>query len=84
MVAAPFLTDNERSAYVTLLKTSSDPVLSRVNGVSEITIPKPNSPSPPTEGDQGKSDPVDAWRVVAKENGQIILLKPGEVDEQAK
>ena len=33
---------------------------------------------------QGKSEPVDAWRVVAKENGQIILLKPGEVDEQAK
>lgn len=57
IVAAPFLTDSERSAYVTLLKTSSDPVLSRVKGVSEITISKQTDP-PPTEGGQGKSEPV--------------------------
>ena len=33
---------------------------------------------------QEKSEPIDAWSVIAKDNGQIILLKPGEVDEQAK
>ncbi len=32
---------------------------------------------------QNLSADEDAWRVVAKENGDIILLAPGESDEQA-
>ena len=39
LVAAPFATDAERAAYVTVLKTSDDPVLSEVRGVSEVDIP---------------------------------------------
>jgi len=62
LVAAPFLTDEERSVYVMLLKSSSDPVLSQVKGVSEITVPsKPNPTSPPEtpkDGGQEKTDPV--------------------------
>ena len=32
---------------------------------------------------QNLSAEQDAWHVVAKENGQIIILAPGESDEEA-
>ncbi|MCG9576007.1 type II secretion system minor pseudopilin GspH [Vibrio tubiashii] len=32
---------------------------------------------------QDRSAENDAWRIVAKENGQIILLAPGESDEES-
>ena len=32
---------------------------------------------------QDRSSENDAWRIVAKENGQIILLAPGESDEES-
>jgi len=39
MVTGPFATTDERSAYVTLLKSSSNPELSQIKGVSEIQVP---------------------------------------------
>jgi len=47
MVAAPFETDEERTADVTLLGTSSDDTLSQVTGVSEIRIRDVSSTLPP-------------------------------------
>jgi len=47
MVTAPFETDEERTAYVTLLGTSSDDTLSQVTGVSEIRIRDVSSTLPP-------------------------------------
>lgn len=32
---------------------------------------------------RGRSAEHDAWRILAKENGQILLLPPGERDEQS-
>jgi len=39
IATAPFEADEERTAYVTLLGTSDDEILSRVTGVSEIELP---------------------------------------------
>lgn len=46
MITAPFATDSERSAYVALLKTSSNPVLAEIKGVSEIQVPARPTPAP--------------------------------------
>lgn len=32
---------------------------------------------------QNQDAEMDAWRVIAKENGQILLLAPGETDEES-
>lgn len=45
LATLPFETDSQRTAYVTLLGTSSDDTLSEVTGVSEIQISEASSPS---------------------------------------
>jgi hypothetical protein len=39
MVTGPFASTDKRSAYVTVLKTSSNPELAQIKGVSEIDLP---------------------------------------------
>lgn len=58
MVAAPFATDNERSAYVALLNTSTNPVLSEVKGVSEIIVPSVPEPTVPPTSPGNSEEPV--------------------------
>jgi len=60
MVTAPFETDKERTAYVTLLGTSLDDTLSLVTGVSEIqirdvslTLPPESSTDAPNKAPKG-------------------------------
>lgn len=59
MITAPFATDDERSAYVALLKTSSNPVLLQIKGISEILVPAqlPRSTIVPTDP-SSKKGPV--------------------------
>lgn len=54
LAAAPFATDDEKTAYVTLLGTSGDPVLEEVTGISDVTL----ATRPPTAApsDSGGSD----------------------------
>jgi hypothetical protein len=68
IATSPFETDNERTAYVTLLGTSSNDLLSQVSGVSEIQIQDVNPTSPP------ESVSTDAPSTAPK-NG-IVLTKP--------
>jgi len=49
LVGVPFETDSARSAYVSLLKSSNNPVLAEINGVSKVNVPEPAPSSPPTE-----------------------------------
>lgn len=55
LTSAPFETDGERTAYVTLLGTSSDDTLSQVTGVSEIQTSGAASTQPPASTPDNKS-----------------------------
>ena len=68
IVTSPFKTDDERTAYVTLLGTSPNDLLSQVSGVSEIRIQDVAPTSPP------ESVSTDA-PTTAPKNG-IVLTKP--------
>lgn len=51
LVALPFVSDGNRGAYVTVLKTSTNDVISGVTGVSEVSVPTQPDPEPsPTGG----------------------------------
>jgi hypothetical protein len=68
IVTSPFKTDDERTAYVTLLGTSPNDLLSQVSGVSEIQIQDVNPASPP------ESVSTDAPSTAPKKG--IDLTKP--------
>jgi len=46
LIIAPFETEAERAAYVTVLKTASDSTLAAVKGVSKVQVPEQPTPAP--------------------------------------
>ncbi|KAL3914601.1 MAG: hypothetical protein SGILL_006041 [Bacillariaceae sp.] len=58
MATTPFEGDAEKQSYVTLLKTSDDPVLQDIAGVSSVLVPNTQPPATAPTPAPGGKDPV--------------------------
>jgi hypothetical protein len=80
LATAPFATQEEKTAYVTLLGTSGDTVLEQVTGVSEVIIPAvptsaPGTP-PPTQSPADEAGGLSTAAIIgiACGGGAVVVM----------